>query len=102
MRNVHPTRLRGRLPREDGSTTYECNSEGSVQTQRIARDSRMELRGITKIYPAVRANDGIDLKVAPGSIHAVVGENGAGKSTLMKIAFGMVRPDRGTMLWNGH
>ena len=68
----------------------------------IARPQlRLELRGITKAYPAVLANDRIDLMVAPGEIHAVVGENGAGKSTLMKIIYGMVRPDGGEMLWNG-
>lgn len=62
---------------------------------------RLELRGIRKAYPAVVANDGIDLVVAPGEIHAVVGENGAGKSTLMKIIYGMVKPDAGDMLWDG-
>ena len=62
---------------------------------------RLELRGISKQYPAVRANDGVSLRVAPGQIHAVLGENGAGKSTLMKIIYGAVQPDAGQVLWNG-
>jgi general nucleoside transport system ATP-binding protein len=62
---------------------------------------RLELRHITKQYPAVRANDDVNLTVLPGEIHAVLGENGAGKSTLMKIIFGAVKPDAGQMLVNG-
>ena len=62
---------------------------------------RLTLRGITKQYPAVRANDRVSLQVLPGEIHAVLGENGAGKSTLMKIIYGAVRPDEGEVLWNG-
>jgi len=62
---------------------------------------RLELTGISKQYPAVRANDGVHLQVAPGQIHAVLGENGAGKSTLMKVIYGAVRPDEGTVRWNG-
>ena len=62
---------------------------------------RLELLGITKQYPSVRANDGVSLRVAPGQIHAVLGENGAGKSTLMKIIYGAVRPDAGEMIWDG-
>lgn len=62
---------------------------------------RLELRGMTKIYPSVIANDSIDLTVAPGEIHAVLGENGAGKSTLMKAIYGVVKPDKGEIHWQG-
>ncbi|AMP39080.1 ABC transporter ATP-binding protein [Ralstonia solanacearum] len=57
---------------------------------------------MTKRYPSVVANDGVSLTVAPGEIHAVLGENGAGKSTLMKIIFGAVQPDAGEMQLDGH
>ncbi|MEW6706500.1 MAG: ABC transporter ATP-binding protein [Pseudomonadota bacterium] len=63
---------------------------------------RLELSGITKQYPAVRANDNVSLRVQPGQIHAVLGENGAGKSTLMKIIYGAVQPDAGELRWNGN
>lgn len=62
---------------------------------------RLELRGICKRYPGVTANDAISLSIAPGEIHAVLGENGAGKSTLMKIIYGAAAADSGDILWNG-
>jgi ABC-type uncharacterized transport system ATPase subunit len=61
----------------------------------------LEMRAITKRYPGVVANDGIDLDVRPGEIHALLGENGAGKSTLMNILYGLATPDSGEILLDG-
>ncbi len=63
--------------------------------------ARLQLHGITKAYPAVVANSAVALQVQPGEIHAVLGENGAGKSTLMKIIYGAVQPDAGSISFDG-
>jgi simple sugar transport system ATP-binding protein len=62
---------------------------------------RLEVRGVSKRFPGVLANDGVDFAVAPGDIHALLGENGAGKSTLVKIIYGVLNPDAGELRWNG-
>ena len=61
----------------------------------------VEMTDITKSFPGVLANEDVDLSVAEGEIHAVIGENGAGKSTLMKILYGMQAPDEGTIKVHG-
>lgn len=62
---------------------------------------RIELKGITKAFPGVLANDAVSFKVEPGEIHALLGENGAGKSTLVKMIYGIMQPDAGKIVWDG-
>ncbi len=61
----------------------------------------VELKGISKRYGDLLANDGIDLAIEPGEIHALLGENGAGKSTLVKILYGVIEPSAGEIRWEG-
>ncbi|RVA47835.1 ABC transporter ATP-binding protein, partial [Mesorhizobium sp. M7A.F.Ca.US.001.01.1.1] len=78
------------LSNTPGSPTLHSNAAMAV-----------ELTGITKRFGAFVANDGIDLAVRRGEIHAIIGENGAGKTTLMNILFGLLQPDEGSIRLNG-
>ena len=61
----------------------------------------VSVQNLSKSFPGVRALDGVRFDLMPGEVHALMGENGAGKSTLMKIIYGSVKPDEGSVHFNG-
>ena len=83
---------------EENKNIHGTPESGGAQT---SSPYVIEMRGITKIFPGIVANDNIDLCLRRGEIHALLGENGAGKSTLMSVLFGLYQPESGKILKNG-
>ena len=65
------------------------------------KDTLLDIKGLTKAYPGVVANSDVGFRIGKGEVHALLGENGAGKSTLVKMIYGLVKPDSGTMMLDG-
>ncbi len=80
--------------------SFKAGSEGFVEVK-VEAPPRLELIGVGKSFPGVRANDNVHLTVKAGEIHALLGENGAGKSTLVKMIYGILVPDDGQILFDG-
>ena len=82
--------------------TTACASRAATGGEPDVVDSDLlEMRGIVKQFPGVRALDGVELSVRPGEVHCLLGQNGAGKSTLIKLLAGAHQPNEGEIRWNG-
>ena len=98
-------RVRGgtSMPAGTKKKAAEAAGDGGLvdEVTKAARGSLLETRALTKVFGTLKACDAIDLDIAEGEIHALLGENGAGKSTLVKMLFGSLEPASGDILWRG-
>lgn len=78
-----------------------CTQRATMEANTMQETALLELRGICKFFPGVRALDGVDFTLCKGEIHALMGENGAGKSTLIKVLTGVYSKDEGTISMEG-
>ena len=78
-----------------------CTQHATMEANTMQETALLELRGICKFFPGVRALDGVDFTLCKGEIHALMGENGAGKSTLIKVLTGVYSKDEGTISMEG-
>ena len=85
----------------DEPTGHALSMDVEQRAQDRPGELLLEMRSIVKIFPGVRALDGVDLQVRPGEVHCLLGQNGAGKSTLIKVLSGAHRPDEGEIHWEG-
>src|SRR5262249_8524029 len=102
----HPARGAGKHTRWGSGISQENRARARLPAEPASGDKgavtpAVELLDVTKAFGRLVANDRVTLSVRPGSIHALVGENGAGKTTLMKVLFGLVQPDSGTIRVRG-
>ena len=88
-------------PTKRPPSTPPPSDPAPVDPPTAERPSVLTMTGITKSFPGVRALDGVDLEVAPGEVHCLLGQNGAGKSTLIKVLAGAHQPDEGEITWQG-
>jgi ABC-type glutathione transport system ATPase component len=93
-KNIYATGAASIIPNRAGPGRPNRSTESVMS-------SLLEMRGMVRCFGAVRANDGVDLDVKAGEILGLLGENGSGKSTLMKVLFGMMAPDSGTIVFRG-
>src|ERR671911_3215331 len=77
------------------------HATANIQSPRMDERPVLELRGITKRFPGIVANDAVDFDLRKGEVHALLGENGAGKSTLVNILYGLYHPDEGEIRLDG-
>ena len=82
--------------------TISMAASGQPETGRPGRPPAVRLLGVSKSFGALQAVRDVSFDVAPGSIHALIGENGAGKTTLMRLLYGLYTPDTGTIEVGGH